>query len=94
MIRKKKGQLSKNLGNTKRNSRWIRGRRDLRHHSLEIIHRDKKLLESPKQLKHGVKGQGSHLFNVGVVKDITCSEIVLTEVKKGELFTMYNKFKQ
>jgi hypothetical protein len=51
MIKKKKGQLSKNLGKTKRNSRWIRGRRDLNHHSSEIIHRDNKLLESPERLK-------------------------------------------
>jgi hypothetical protein len=30
----------------------------------------------------GGKGQGNHLFNVGVVKEIICIEIVLTEVKK------------
>jgi hypothetical protein len=47
MISIKKSQLSKNLGKTKRNSRWIRGRRDLSHHSSEIIHRDNKLLEIP-----------------------------------------------
>jgi hypothetical protein len=32
-------------------------------------------------LRQGVKGQGGHQFNVGVVKEIICSEIVLTEVK-------------
>jgi hypothetical protein len=47
MIRKNQGQLSKKLGKTKINSRWIRGRRDLSHHSSEIIHRDNKLLKSP-----------------------------------------------
>jgi hypothetical protein len=78
MIRKNQVQRSKNLGKTKRNSRWIRGRRDLSHHSLEIIHKDSKLLESLERLKQGVKDQGNHLFNVGVVKEITCSEIVLT----------------
>jgi hypothetical protein len=36
----------------------------------------------PERLRQGVKGQGNHLFNVGVVKEIICSEIVLTEVKK------------
>jgi hypothetical protein len=51
MISRKQGQLSKNLGKTKRNSIWIRGRRDLSHHSSEIIHRDIKLLESLEQLK-------------------------------------------
>jgi hypothetical protein len=40
------------------------------------------ILESPERLKQGVKGQGSHLFNDGVVKGIICSEILLTEVKK------------
>jgi hypothetical protein len=66
----------------KKNSRWIRGRRDLRHHSSKIIHQGQQLLENPERLRQGVKGQGSHLFNVGVVKEIICSEIVLTEVKK------------
>jgi hypothetical protein len=94
MIRKNQGQISKNLGKTRRNSRWIKGRRELSHHSSEIILRDNKLLESPERLTLGVKGQGSHLFNVGVVKKIICSEIVFTEVKKGGLFTMYNKLKQ
>jgi hypothetical protein len=93
MISRKQGQLSKKLGKTKGNSMWIRGRRDLSPHSSEIIHRDNKLLESPKRLKQGVKGQGSNLFDVGVVKEITCSKIVLTEVKKKELFTMYIKLK-
>jgi hypothetical protein len=36
----------------------------------------------PRTIEVGVKGQGNHLFNVGVVKEIICSEIVLTEVKK------------
>jgi len=94
MINKKQGQLSKKLGKTKRSSRWIKGRRDLSHHSSEIIHRDNKLLENLERLRQGVKGQGRHLFNVGIVKEITCTEIVLTEVKKGELFTMYSKLKQ
>jgi hypothetical protein len=94
MIRKKQGQLSKKLGKTKRGARWNRGRRELRHHSSEIILRDNQLLESPERLKQGVKGQGNHLFNGGVVKRIICSEIVLTKVKKRELFTMYNRLKQ
>jgi hypothetical protein len=94
MINRKKGQISKKIGKTKRNSRWIRRRRDLSHHSLEIIHRDNKILEIPERLRQEVKVQGNHLFNVGVVKEIICSEIVLTEVKKGEIFTMYSKLKQ
>jgi hypothetical protein len=83
MISKNKGHLSKRLGKTIRNSRWIIGRRELSHHSSEIIHKDNKRLENPKRLTHGVKGQGSHLCNVGVVKGTIGSEIVLTEVKKG-----------
>jgi hypothetical protein len=47
MISRKKGQLSKKLGKTKGNSRWIRGRRDLSRHYSKIIHKDNKLLESP-----------------------------------------------
>jgi hypothetical protein len=66
---------------------------------FRIIHKDNKLLERPERLKQEVKGQGSHLFNVGVVKEIICSYIVLTEVKKGELFVRKiglwsNKIKQ
>jgi hypothetical protein len=94
MISKKQGQLSKKLGKTKRNSRWIKERRGLSHHSSEIILRDNQLLENPERLRQEVKSQCNHLFNVGVVKEITCSMIVLTEVKKGGLFTMYNKLKQ
>jgi hypothetical protein len=47
MISKKKGQLSKNIGKTKINSRWIRGRRGLSHHSSEIILKDSQLPENP-----------------------------------------------
>jgi hypothetical protein len=51
MISKKQGQLSKNLGKTKIISRWIRGRRELSHHSSEIIHRVNKLLKRKKGAK-------------------------------------------
>jgi hypothetical protein len=94
MINKKQGQLSKNLGRTKRNSSWIRGTRELSHHSSEIILRDNQHLENPGRLREEVKGQDIHLFNVGVVKEIMCSDIFLTEVKKGGFFTMYRKMKQ
>jgi hypothetical protein len=47
MINKKQGQLYKNLGKTRINSRWIRGRRELSHHSSKIILRDKQILEYP-----------------------------------------------
>jgi hypothetical protein len=46
MINKNQGQLSKNLGKTKRSSRWIRGRREISHHSSEIILRASQLLEN------------------------------------------------
>ena len=87
MINKKKGQLSNKLGKTRRNSRWIRGRSELSHHSSKTILRDNQLPENPKWWRQGVKDQGNHLFNVRVVKEIICLEIVLTEVKKWELFT-------
>jgi hypothetical protein len=70
MISRKQGHLSKRLGRTIINSRWIGGRRELRHHSLEIIHKDKKRLKNPQLLTQRVKGQGNQLFNVAVVKEI------------------------
>jgi hypothetical protein len=48
MINKNEGRLSKNIGKKKRNSRWIKGRRGLSHHSSEIIFMDNQLLENPK----------------------------------------------
>jgi hypothetical protein len=36
----------------------------------------------PRMIETGVKGQGNHLYNVGVVKEIICLDIFLTEVKK------------
>jgi hypothetical protein len=47
MIRKNQGQISKNLGKTKINSRWIRGARELRHHSSEIILEDNQIPNNP-----------------------------------------------
>jgi hypothetical protein len=94
MIIIKQGQLSKNIGKTRINIIWNRGRRGLSHHFSETILRDNHLLENPEQMRQGGKGQGNHLFNVGVVKEIICIGIVLTELKKKELFTMHNKLKQ
>ena len=42
----------------KRNSSWIRGRRELSHHSSQITLKDNQLLENPERLRQGVKGQG------------------------------------
>jgi hypothetical protein len=53
MINKNLGQLSKTIGKTKINSRWIKGRRDLSHHYSKIILRDNKLLENPERLRQG-----------------------------------------
>jgi hypothetical protein len=82
MININQGQLSKNVGNTRINIRCNKGRRERSHHSSKIILRDNQLLENPKQMRQRGKGQGNHLFNFGVVKEIICIEIVLTEVKK------------
>jgi hypothetical protein len=38
--------------------------------------------KEPVTIETGGKGQESHLFNVGVEKEIICLEIVLTEVKR------------
>jgi hypothetical protein len=47
MIDIKEVQLSKNIGKTRRRTRWNRGRRGLSHHCSEIILRDNHLLENP-----------------------------------------------
>jgi hypothetical protein len=77
----KEGQLSKNIGKTRRNIRWNRGRRGLSHHSSEIILRNNQMLENPERLRHEGKGQRNHLFNVGVIREIICINIVLREGK-------------
>jgi hypothetical protein len=82
MINIKEGQFSKNLGNTKIKTRWNRGRRGLSHHSSEIILRDNQFLGNPQLSRQEGKDQGNHLFNVGIVWEIICIEIFLTEVKK------------
>jgi hypothetical protein len=66
---------------------------ELSHHYSKIIHKDIKRLKNLERLIQKVKGKGNHLFNVGVVKDIIGSEIVLIEVKKEGLCIMYNKLK-
>jgi hypothetical protein len=48
MINMKEYQLSKNLERTKRKKGWNKGRRELSHHSSEIILRDNHLLKNPK----------------------------------------------
>jgi hypothetical protein len=51
MISKIQGQLSKNIGKTIINSRWIRGRREIIHHSSEIILRENQLTENVEWLR-------------------------------------------
>jgi hypothetical protein len=51
MSSKEKSPLSKNIRKTRRNSRWIRGRRDIIHHFSEIALKDSQVLESPKWLR-------------------------------------------
>jgi hypothetical protein len=53
MMSIKPGQLSKNIGKTRRNIRWNRGRNGLNHHSSKIILRDSQILENPKKLRQG-----------------------------------------
>jgi hypothetical protein len=68
MVSKKQVQISKKIGKTRRNSRWIKGRKELSHHSSKIILWDSQILEKPERLRQVVKGQGNHLSNVRVVK--------------------------
>jgi hypothetical protein len=51
MSSKERSLLSERLGKTRRNSRWIRGRRELRHPFSETVLKDNHLLESPGRLK-------------------------------------------
>ena len=39
-------------------------------------------------------GKGRHPFNVGVVRETTSIEIVLTKMTRRELSTMFSKLKQ
>jgi hypothetical protein len=51
MRSKERSLLSRRLGKTRRNSRWIRVRRELRHPFSERLIKDNYLLESPGRLK-------------------------------------------
>jgi hypothetical protein len=51
MSNKERSLLFGSLGKTRRNSRWIRGRRDLSHPFSGTILKDSQVLESPKKLK-------------------------------------------
>jgi hypothetical protein len=82
MINIKEGQFSKKLGKTRRKTTLNRGRRELSHHYSEKILKENQLLENPKCLRQGGKDQGRHLLNVGVMGEIICLNIVLTEVIK------------
>jgi hypothetical protein len=48
MININESQISKNIGNTGRSSIWNEKRREIIHHSLEIVLKDIQLLESLK----------------------------------------------
>jgi hypothetical protein len=82
MINIKEDQLSKSLGRLKTKEIWSRGRRGTNYHSSRIILNGRQLKKSPKCHKHWEKGQGNNPLNVGVVREITCIEISLIEVKK------------
>jgi hypothetical protein len=47
MSSKDKSPLSRRLEKTRRNSRWIRGRRELSHPFSETVLKDNQVLESP-----------------------------------------------
>jgi hypothetical protein len=79
---KERSLHSGKLGKTRRNSRWIRGRRELSHPFSETIPRENHLLESPGRLKWVGKFQDYHLWNVGVVKGTIGTYIALTKMIK------------
>jgi hypothetical protein len=78
MSNKERSLLSGRFGKTRRNSRWIRGRRELSHPFSETVLRDNHLLESLERLKWVGKCQDRHLWNVGVVKGTIGTNIAPT----------------
>jgi hypothetical protein len=51
MSSKEKSLFSGRLGKTRRNSRWIIGRRELNHPFLGIVLKDSQVLKSPGRMK-------------------------------------------
>jgi hypothetical protein len=82
MRKKERSLLSGRLGKTRRNSRWTRGRRELNHPFSERVLRDNDVLENPGRLNWVGKSQDNHLWNVGVVKGNTGTEIFPTGMIK------------
>jgi hypothetical protein len=82
MINKKESLLSKRLARTIRSSRRNEGRREISLHFSDTFLKDNHILESIEWLRLVGKGQGRHPFNVGVVKETTSIEIVLTKMRK------------
>jgi len=75
-------KLSKRLGKTTRKIRWSRRIKSTSHHSSEISLKGiqlKMILECQKRWE---QGQGRNLLNVGVVREIMCTEISLIEMKE------------
>jgi hypothetical protein len=70
------------LGKTTRKIRWSRRIKGTSHHSSEISLKGiqlKMILECQKRWE---QGQGRNLLNVGVVREMTCIEIALIEMKE------------
>jgi hypothetical protein len=79
---KERSLLSVRLGKTRRNSGWIKGRRELSHPFSETVLKENHLLESPRRLKWVGRCQDSHLGNVGDIKETIGAEISPTEMTK------------
>jgi hypothetical protein len=82
MSSKERSLPSGRLGKTRRNSRWIRGRRELSHPFSGTVLKDNHLLEILGRLKWVGKCQDRHLWNVGVVKGTIGTEIAPTKMIK------------
>jgi hypothetical protein len=90
---KERSLLFKRLGKTRRNSIWIRGRRELIHPFSGTILRDNHILESPGRLKWVGRCQDNHLWNVGAVKETIGTKISPTGMIKCKRSTMFSKLK-
>jgi hypothetical protein len=65
MISIKERQLLKKIGKTIISSRWNRRRRGISHHSLEMVLKERKLLERPERLSQVRKGKTSTYSMLG-----------------------------
>jgi hypothetical protein len=89
MININEYQLSKRLGKINIKVGWSKGRRGTSHYSSRIILRGIQLKMNLECQKHWEKGQGRYPLNVGVVREITCTNYWLWSLI---IFLIYRSF--